>query len=56
MITLDNGFLKVVRLVNVKISLGMIVDSFRLGVGDELVIRIVSFENVFVRDLVFLFR
>lgn len=37
-ITLDNGFLKVVRSANVKTSPGMIADSSRPGVGDELVI------------------
>ena len=32
-ITLDNGFLKVVRSANVKTSPGMIADSSRPGVG-----------------------
>ena len=50
-ITLDNGFLKVVRSANVKTSPGMIADSSRPGVGDELVTRIVPLENVPARDL-----
>lgn len=55
-ITLDNGFLKVVRSANVKTSLGMIADSSRPGVGDELVTRIVPLENVPARDLAPLLR
>lgn len=47
-ITLDNGFLKVVRSANVKTSPGMIADSSRPGVGDELVTRIVPLENVLI--------
>ncbi len=50
-ITLDNGFLRVVRSANVKTSPGMIADSSRPGVGDELVTRIVPLENVPARDL-----
>ncbi|HAL2776462.1 TPA: type II secretion system secretin GspD [Escherichia coli] len=55
-ITLDNGFLKVVRSANVKTSPGMIADSSRPGVGDELVTRIVPLENVPARDLAPLLR
>ncbi|MCN8058933.1 type II secretion system secretin GspD [Escherichia coli] len=55
-ITLDNGFLKVVRSANVKTSPGMITDSSRPGVGDELVTRIVPLENVPARDLAPLLR
>ncbi|MHA6382706.1 secretin N-terminal domain-containing protein, partial [Escherichia coli] len=55
-ITLDNGFLKVVRSANVKTSPGMIADSSRPGVDDELVTRIVPLENVPARDLAPLLR
>ncbi|OSL45779.1 general secretion pathway protein D [Escherichia coli H605] len=55
-ITLDNGFLKVVRSANVKTSPGMIADSYRPGIGDELVTRIVPLENVPARDLAPLLR
>ncbi|HBA7003025.1 TPA: type II secretion system secretin GspD [Escherichia coli] len=55
-VTLDNGFLKVVRSANVKTSPGMIADSSRPGVGDELVTRIVPLENVPARDLAPLLR
>ncbi len=55
-ITLDNGFLKVVRSANVKTSPGTIADSSRPGVGDELVTRIVPLENVPARDLAPLLR
>ena len=55
-ITLDNGFLKVVRSANVKTSPGMIADSSRPGLGDELVTRIVPLENVPARDLAPLLR
>ena len=55
-ITLDNGFLRVVRSANVKTSPGMIADSSRPGVGDELVTRIVPLENVPARDLAPLLR
>ena len=55
-ITLDNGFLKVVRSANVKTSPGMIADSSRPGAGDELVTRIVPLENVPARDLAPLLR
>ena len=55
-VTLDNGFLKVVRSANVKTSPGMIADSSGPGVGDELVTRIVPLENVPARDLAPLLR
>lgn len=55
-VTLDNGFLKVVRSANVKTSPGMIADSSDPGVGDELVTRIVPLENVPARDLAPLLR
>lgn len=55
-ITLDNGFLKVVRSANVKTSPGTIANSTSPGFGDELVTRIVPLENVPARDLAPLLR
>ena len=50
-ITLDNGFLKVVRSEKVKALPGRLSSSDRPGQGDELVTRIVPLENVPARAL-----
>lgn len=55
-VTLDNGFLKVVRSANVKTSPGILADNQHPGLGDELVTRIIPLENVPARELAPLLR
>lgn len=55
-VTLDNGFLKVVRSATIKSAPGTLSDQQNPGKGDEVITRVVSLKNVPARELAPLLR
>lgn len=55
-VTLDNGFLKVVRSATIKSAPGTLTDQQNPGRGDEIITRVVSLKNVPARELAPLLR